>query len=98
MCDEISNRFYCGLKLDGQISEKEMKYSIYEYIKLANLEKLYHLLKFHMKLYNVPKRPVLSSCGTSTKIVSGFLDHYLKPIMQEGWSYNNDTEDFLQNV
>ena len=98
MCDEISHRFYCGLKLDGQISEKEMKYSIYEYIKLANLGKLYHLLKFHMKLNNVPKRPVLSSCGTSTKIVSGFLDHYLKPIMQEGWSYNNHTEDFLENV
>ena len=38
---------------------------------------------------------VISNCG---KKVSEFLDHHLKPIMQEGWSYIKDTEDFLKKI
>ena len=30
--------------------------------------------------------------------VSEFLDHHLKPIMQEGWYYINDNKDFLKKI
>ena len=63
LCDlvEIRNRFFRGLKLDGHISEKEMKYFMYEYKKVTNLGKLYLLPKIHKRLYNVPGGPVISN-------------------------------------
>ena len=100
LCDlvETSNRFYRGLKLDGHISEKEMKYFMYKYKKVTNLGKLYLLPKIYKRLYDVPGRPAISNCDTPTEKVSEFLDHNLKNIMQEGLSYIKDTEDFLKKV
>ena len=60
--------------------------------------KFYLLPKIHKRLCNVPGRPIISNCGTPTDKVSEFLDHHLKPIMQEGWSYIKDTEDYLKKV
>ena len=71
---------------------------MYEYKKVTNLGKLYLLPKIHKRLYNVPGRPVISNCGTPTGKVSEFLDHHLKPIMQEGWSYIKDTKAFLKKI
>ena len=64
-----------------------MKYFTYEYKKACNLGKLYLLPKIHKRLSNVPGRPVISNCGTPTEKVSEFLDHHLKPIMQNLLSY-----------
>ena len=41
---------------------------------------------------------LFQNCGTPTEKVSEFLDHHLKPIMEEGRSYVKDTEDFLKKV
>ena len=41
---------------------------------------------------------VISNCGTPTEKVSEFLDHHLKPVMQEGESYIKDTDDFLTKI
>ena len=73
LCDlvEISSRFFRGLKLDGHISEKEMKYFMYEYRKVTNLGILYLLPNIHKRLYDVQGRPVISYCGTPTEKVSG---------------------------
>ena len=92
---EISNRFFRGLELDGHISKKEMKYFMYKYKKVT---KLYLLPKIHKRLYDVPGRPVILKCSAPTEKVSEILDHHLKPIMQEGWSYIKDTEDFLKKI
>ena len=81
---EKSNSLFRRLKLNGHISDKEMKYFMYKYKKVTNLGKLYPLSKIHKRLYNVPGRPVISNCGTPTDKVSEFLDHHLKPIKQEG--------------
>ena len=32
-------------------------------------------------------RPVISNCGTPTEKVSEFLNHHLKPVMQDELSY-----------
>ena len=93
----MSNRFFCGLRLDGHISEKDRKYFLYEYKRLNNLGKLYFLPMIHTRLYDVPGRTVVSNCDSPTEKVSEFLYLHLKPIMQEGWSYIKDTEDFKES-
>ena len=71
---------------------------MYKYKKVTNLGKLYLLTKIHKRLYDVPGRPVISNCGTTTEKVSEFLYHHLIQIMQEGWSYIKGTEDFSKKV
>ena len=75
-----------------------MKYFMYEYKNITNLEKLHLLRTIHKRLYDVPGQHVHSSCSTPSEKVSEFLDHHLKPIMQERWSYIKDTEYFLKEV
>ena len=38
------------------------------------------------------------NCGTPTEKVSEFLDHHLKPVMQEGRSCIKDTGNFLNKI
>ena len=45
----------------------------------------------------MPGRPIISNCGTPTE-VSEYLDHILKPVMQESWPYIQDSGDFLKKV
>ena len=75
-----------------------MKYFTYEYKKACNLGKLYLLPKIHKRLSNVPGRPFISNCGTPTEKVSEFLDHHLKPNMQNGLSYIRDSQHFLEKI
>ena len=46
----------------------------------------------------MPGRPVISNCGTPTEKISEYLDHILKPVMQESWSYIKNSGDFLKKV
>ena len=75
-----------------------MKYFMYEYKKVTILGELYLLPKIHRRLYDIPGRPVISNCCTPVEKVSEFLDHHLKPIMKEGWSYIKNIEDFLKKI
>ena len=65
---------------------------------------MYLLPKIYKNLYDVPwlgvggVGAVISNCGTPTEKVSEFLDHHLKPVMQEGESYIKDTDDFLTKI
>ena len=59
---------------------------------------MYLLPKIHKRLFDVPGRPVISNCGTPTEKVSEFLDHHLKPVMQEVESYIKATGDFLNKT
>ena len=60
--------------------------------------KLYLLPKIHKHFPNVPGRPVISNCGTPTERTSEFLDHHLKPVMQNGKSYIRDSSDFISKI
>ena len=51
-----------------------------------------------MKICNGFTTVVISNCGTPTEKFSELLDLHLKPIMQEGWTYIKDTEDFVKEV
>ena len=52
--NKIFKRF-CSHKL---ISQKDLKYFTYNFIKVTNLRKLYFLPKVHKRLSAVPGRPV----------------------------------------
>ena len=78
------------------ITGKELKYFSIEFNKATNLGKLYLLPKIHKRLFDVPGRPVISNCRTPTEKVSEFLDHLLKPVMQQSRSYIKDFSDFIK--
>ena len=59
---------------------------------------MYLLPKIHKRLYDVPGRPVISNCETPTEKVSEFLDNQLKEVMQNGWSYIKDSNDFIKKI
>ena len=47
---------------------------------------------------NMPGRPVILTCGTTTEQVSEFLDHHLQPVKKEGKPDTKDTSDFLNKL
>ena len=93
-----SNKFLKSLHSRKCITEKELKYFSYQFKKTTNLGKLYLLPKILKRLSNVPGRLVISNCGTPTEKASEFLDFYLKPLMQNGWSYIRDSGDFIDKM
>ena len=95
---ETSDKLFRNLKSKGGITEKQLKYFTIDFKKATNLGKLYLLPKIHKHLFEVPGRPVISNCGTSTEKVSEFLDHELKSVMQESWSYIKDSGDFIKKL
>ena len=56
------------------------------------------LPKIHKRLNNAPVRPVISCCGVPTKRASEFLDFHLKRVMENGVSYTNESNDFMNKV
>ena len=95
---ESSNQIFHCLKRKGSITDKQLKYFLYNYKNATNLGKLYLLPKIHIRLSNVPRRPVISNCGTPIERASEFLDHHLKPVMQNGKSYIRDSSDFISKI
>ena len=66
--------------------------------KATNFGKLYFLPKIHKRLHNVPGRPTISNCGTTTEKCLEFLDYHLKPLMQREWLYIKDLGDFIKKT
>lgn len=77
-----------------------------EYLNpLKSLEKrtpsFFMLPKVHKKPkegYKFIGRPVVSGCGGPLNRISGFLDHYLMPIVQRQPTYLKDTSDTIRKI
>ena len=95
---EASNEIFSGLKRRGFVTNKQLKDFTYEYKKATNFNELYLLPKIYKRLFTVPGRPVISNYGTPAEKCSKFLDYYLKPVMQNSWSYLKDSGDFLKKM
>ena len=93
---ETSNSFFKNIKKKGFITERKLKYFSIEFKKATNIGKLYLLPKIYKRLFDVPEQPVISNCGTPTEKVSEFLDHVLKPVMQQSRSYIKDSNEFIK--
>ena len=99
---ETSNKVFSNLRGGGFITDKkELKYFSFDHERACNIGKLYHLPKIHKKLFNVPGRPVICDCGTTTEKASDFLDSHLKTIMQESCRTKKkikDSVDFINKI
>ena len=69
-----------------------MKDFMCEYKKGTNLGELY-LLPIDKRLYDVPGRPVISNYSTPKE---NFSSYYA--LLEEGWPYIKDTEEFLKRL
>ena len=58
---EKSNQFFKSLRASGLISEKNLQYFKYKYKKTISLGKMYLLPKIHKRLFDIPRRPVISN-------------------------------------
>ena len=95
---EKNNKMFKQLHSKQKISSSEFRYFSYNYKKSTNLDKMYLLPKMYKRLENVPGCPVISNCGTPTKIISEFLYYHLKSTMESPKSYIKDTSDFLRKL
>ena len=59
---------------------------------------MYLLPKIHKRLCDVPGRSVISNCGTPTEKASEFLDNQIKEVVQNGWCYIKDSNDFIKKI
>ena len=65
------------------LREKKMNYFSYRFKKATNFGKLYHLLKIHKRLYNVPGRSVFLICGRPTEKCPEVFENHLKTVKKE---------------
>ena len=79
----------------GYISGKNVEYLV---VPRPRLGCFYLLPKIYKRLENVPGRPVISNCGTSTGRVSEFLDFHIQPLVEGVPSVVNDSTHFLQRL
>ena len=81
------------------LREKKMNYFSYRFKKATNFGKLYHLLKIHKRLYNVPGRSVFLICGRPTEKCSEVFENHLKTVKKEkGCSYIKDLINKTKNL
>ena len=82
------------LRDDGYISDSTLQYLLIN--SDARAGRFYLLPKIHKT--NCPGRPVISGCNTPTEKISAFVDHQLKPLVPQIFSYVKDTNDFLKKL
>ena len=81
--------------LRRDLSNDNLSYFAVEDPKFA---RFYLLPKTHMRLPNVPGRPVISNCGFYTENISSFLDYRLQQLAEKVKSYIKDTNHFLNKI
>ena len=63
---KLAENFFKSLNGRGFISEKQLKYFLFDFKKVLNLGRLYLSHKIRKRLFTVSGRPVITNCGTST--------------------------------
>ena len=84
---ETSNKSLRNLKNNRGVTEKA-----------TNLGELCLLLKIHIRLSEVPGKPVIPNCSTPTEKLSQFSDGELKMVLQEGCLYIKDSVGFIKKL
>ena len=97
---DLSKQHYeqIKLKIDDMVEKNEIDESCASFLSNPKYRtsNFYMLPKIHKKLDNPPGRPIVSGNGCPTERISQFVDHFLKPIVQNTTSYIRDTTHFLK--
>jgi hypothetical protein len=86
----------------GYINEKQLDYLSAN--KDDKSRKFYLLPKIHKPkskwtLPDMPEgRPIVGDCGTESRRISEYIDHFLKPLANKHPSYIKDTYDFIDKI
>ena len=80
---------------EGKITQANLKYLKG---KSLNLGRFYLLPKIHKSLVEVPGKPVVSNCGTSTERITEFVDYHINPILKVLPAVLRDTSDLLRRL
>ena len=83
------------IRLQRDLSKDILDYFL---VKDAKFARLYLLPKIPKRRYDVPGRPVISSCGYYNENISSFLEYHLQPRAQKVKSYIKDTNHFLRKL
>ncbi len=78
--------------LDGNISQKELKFLLNEFPLKAFL---YVSPKIHKNLQQPPGRPIVSGIGSLTERISSFVDFHIKDFVPTLRSFVKDSSEFL---
>ena len=78
----VSNifKFLEKIRKRRDLSQDTLNYFL---VKDPKFARFYLLPKVHKRLYDVPRRPVISNCGFYTENISSFLDICLQPLAQK---------------
>ena len=66
--------------------------------KKTRTPQIYFLPKVHKKKNPPPGRPIVSANDCPTERISAFVDTFLRPYVEKGWSYVKDTNDFVKQI
>jgi len=86
----------------GNITEKQLRFLSPEVPEKSR--PFYLLPKVHKPREKWPNpnmpdgRPIVADCGSETKHICKYIDHYLKPLSTNHPSYIRDTYDFISKV
>jgi len=85
------------LVLDDMLDDKQISQRCHQYLSEGGLRTplFYMLPKIHKNKIPPPGRPILSANDCPTERISGFVDHFLRPIVENTKSYVKDTTHFL---
>ena len=89
----------CNTLLD-MLRKKEIDKKLFNYLLVKNpqLGRFYLLPKIHRRMTNIPGRPAISNNGTSTEIISLYLDYHLKSLIPNVPHILEDTRDFVNRI
>ena len=63
---KLAEKIFKSLNGRGFISEKQLKYFLFDFKKVLNLGKFYLSHKIGKRLFTISGRPVITNCGTPT--------------------------------
>ncbi|CAG2193652.1 unnamed protein product [Mytilus edulis] len=54
--------------------------------------------KDFLKNIDIPGRPIVSLCNSPIEKIGQFIDHFLKPVVSQLWTYTQDTTSFINKI
>ena len=99
---DLTNKHKTQIKnlVENLIEKNEISKNVGDILigKKTRTPQIYFLPKVHKKKNPPPGRPIVSANDCPTERISAFVDTFLRPYVEKGWSYVKDTNDFVKQI